>query len=405
MNNLSLRNIMKKAIICGGSIGGLFAAAALRKSGWQVDVFERTEIELSGRGAGIVTHDVLIEALRAIDITTDDLGVYVKDRTAYDKNGNELLRLPFPQIVTSWDRIHSLLRASHPNEHHHLGRAAIGYRQEQNKAIAILDDKTEIEADLVIGADGFGSNIRAQMLPNVKPISSGYVVWRALANESDLSEEVRSDVFKTFGFFVPTGSQIIGYPIAGIGNDLREGRRRYNFVWYIGVEADELKDMLTDNNGNYYSVSIPPPLVRDDVMKRFTETAHRILPANFAEILEKSEMPFFTPIYDHHSPIMGYGNVGLVGDAACVARPHVGMGVTKAACDALCLAKSLDNFSNIPDALAAYSEERVAASARAHYRARDLGATIFVDPEGGNEDGSRNPNLYEIVSTTATIVV
>ena len=75
-------------IIFSWIVGGLFAAAALRKSGWQVDVFERTEIELSGRGAGIVTHDVLIEALRAIEITTDDLGVYVEDRTAYDKNGN-----------------------------------------------------------------------------------------------------------------------------------------------------------------------------------------------------------------------------------------------------------------------------------------------------------------------------
>ena len=395
---------MKKAVICGGSIGGLFAAAALRKSGWQVDVFERTVIELSGRGAGIVTHDVLIDALKSIDITTDELGVFVKDRTAYDKSGNEVLRLPFPQIVTSWDRIHSLLRASHPNEHHHLGRSAIGFRQEQNKAVAIFDDKTEFEADLVIGADGFGSKIRAQMLPDIKPISSGYVVWRALANESDLSEEVCSDVFKTFGFFVPTGSQIIGYPIAGPGNDLREGHRRYNFVWYIGVEQAELKDMLTDDNGKYYSVSIPPPLVREDVMKRFTKTARHILPANFAEILEKSEMPFFTPIYDHHSPVMGTGNVGLVGDAACVARPHVGMGVTKAACDALCLARSLDSYSTIPEALEAYSEERVAASARAHYRARDLGATIFVDPEGGNEDGRSNPNLYEIVSTTATIV-
>ncbi len=395
---------MKKAVICGGSIGGLFAAAALRKSGWQVDVFERTVIELSGRGAGIVTHDVLIDALKSIDITTDELGVFVKDRTAYDKSGNEVLRLPFPQIVTSWDRIHSLLRASHPNEHHHLGRSAIGFRQEQNKAVAILDDKTEFEADLVIGADGFGSKIRAQMLPDIKPVSSGYVVWRALANESDLSEEVCSDVFKTFGFFVPTGSQIIGYPIAGPGNDLREGHRRYNFVWYIGVEQAELKDMLTDDNGKYYSVSIPPPLVREDVMKRFTKTARHILPANFAEILEKSEMPFFTPIYDHHSPVMGTGNVGLVGDAACVARPHVGMGVTKAACDALCLARSLDSYSTIPEALEAYSEERVAASARAHYRARDLGATIFVDPEGGNEDGRSNPNLYEIVSTTATIV-
>ena len=188
---------MKKAVICGGSIGGLFAAAALRKTGWQVDVFERTEIELSGRGAGIVTHDVLIDALKSVDITTEKLGVFVKDRTAYDKSGNELIRLPFPQIVTSWDRIHSLLRASHPNKHHHLGRSAIGFRQEHNKAVAILDDKTEVEADLVIGADGFGSNIRAQMLPDIKSLSSGYVVWRALANECDLSDEVRSDVFKT----------------------------------------------------------------------------------------------------------------------------------------------------------------------------------------------------------------
>jgi len=395
---------MKKAVICGGSIGGLFAAAALRKKGWQVDVYERTAIELSGRGAGIVTHDVLIDALHKIDITTDDLGVFVEDRTAYDKNGNELLRLPFPQIVTSWDRIHSLLRASHPNQYHHLGLSVVGYRQEKETAVAIFDDNSEVEADLVIAADGFGSAIRSQMLPEIKPLSSGYVVWRALANEADLSEEVRSDVFKTFGFFVPTGSQIIGYPIAGIGNDLREGHRRYNFVWYIAVEKEELKDMLTDDTGKYYSVSIPPPLVRDDVMKRFTDMARKILPANFAEILEKSEKPFFTPIYDHHSPIMGEGNVGLVGDAACVARPHVGMGVTKAACDALCLANSMEKYQTIPEALRAYSEERVAASARAHYRARDLGATIFVEPEGGNEDGRSNPNLHEIVSTTATIV-
>ena len=65
----------------------------------------------------------------------------------------------------------------------------------------------------------------------------------------------------------------------------------------------------------------------------------------------------------------------------------------------------MESYPIISDALDAYSAERVAASARAHYRARDLGATIFVDPEGGNEDGSSNPNLHEIVSTTATIVI
>ena len=56
-----------KAIIVGGSMAGLFCALLLRKSGWDVDVFERIGSELSGRGAGIVTHGELFEILRTIN--------------------------------------------------------------------------------------------------------------------------------------------------------------------------------------------------------------------------------------------------------------------------------------------------------------------------------------------------
>ena len=54
----------KHAIVSGGSIGGLFAATALLRAGWRIDIYERTAEELSGRGAGIVTHEKLINALK-----------------------------------------------------------------------------------------------------------------------------------------------------------------------------------------------------------------------------------------------------------------------------------------------------------------------------------------------------
>src|ERR1700737_4838912 len=53
----------RRAVIIGGSMSGLFAAAFLRRIGWQVDVFEWSSVELVGRGAGITTHPELLNAL------------------------------------------------------------------------------------------------------------------------------------------------------------------------------------------------------------------------------------------------------------------------------------------------------------------------------------------------------
>ena len=63
MNNVLQQR--PKAIIVGGSLGGLFAANMLQRNGWDVAIFERTPETLTGRGAGIVTHPELFEALAA----------------------------------------------------------------------------------------------------------------------------------------------------------------------------------------------------------------------------------------------------------------------------------------------------------------------------------------------------
>ncbi|MFT6073304.1 MAG: 2-polyprenyl-6-methoxyphenol hydroxylase-like FAD-dependent oxidoreductase [Yoonia sp.] len=387
----------QSAVISGGSIGGLFAATALLRAGWHVDVYERTDVELAGRGAGIVTHDTLIDALQAVGANVTDLGVEVQDRVAFNKKGNRVTTLPYPQVVTSWDRIHQLLRQLIPEGCYHLGQHITRYSQTDDAVTVMFADGGTVSADLLVGADGFRSAIRGQMLPDVKPKYAGYVVWRALAHEADLPENIRRDIFPHFAFYAPSGTQIIGYPIAGPNNDLRPGRRRYNFVWYAPASPDILKGMLTDATGLYHPVSIPPPLVRNDILKEMQQHAQDMLPSTFVDILNWSERPFFTPIYDHHAPIMHDGRVCLAGDAACVARPHVGMGVTKAAQDALSLARYAGND------LAAYSDERVPASLRAHLRARDLGAWIFEE-DAGNRDGTSHARLADIMRLTAVTI-
>ncbi len=390
-----------RVAIAGGSIGGLFAAAALKTAGWDVVVHERVGVPLAGRGAGIVTHPELVAALKAVGADISDLGVLVQERVAFDVEGRRVRTLDYPQVVTSWDRMYQTLRRLIPDDAYRMGAVLEDYVEDDAGVTLHFADGSTDRADLLVGADGFRSAVRAKMLPEIQPVFSGYVVWRALAQEAELDDDLRAEVFNVFGMFMPTGTQIVGYPIAGEGNDLREGHRRYNFVWYSPVTSDELTDMLTDADGTTHAISIPPPLVRDEVLDRVGEKAAELLPDVFARILAKSERPFFTPIYDHLSPDFAKGRVALSGDAACVARPHVGMGVTKAAQDALALAQHLSD-KPVEAALKAYSEERVSASRAAFERSRMLGRYIFEPAAtGDNSDGANNPNMDEILRLTA----
>src|ERR671923_2197132 len=112
-----------RAIVIGGSMSGLFSAAFLRQIGWQVDVYERSPVELVGRGAGITTHPELLEALEKSGAGTRDLGVEVDRRITLDRDGHVIGERKLPQILTSWDRLQRLLRETIDDAHYHLGHA------------------------------------------------------------------------------------------------------------------------------------------------------------------------------------------------------------------------------------------------------------------------------------------
>ena len=316
-------------------MSGLLSALMLRRAGWTVDIYERVESELSGRGAGIVAQYELIERLRALGLETSALGVAITTRKIIDRQGRVTEEIHCPQVLTAWERVYRLLRDAFPPEHYHRGRGLAAFEQGADSVLARFSDGETIEADLLVGADGTRSTVRQQALPEAVPLYAGYCAWRALIAEDAIPPDVHRDLFEYMVFTLPPGEQLLGYPVAGPDNDLRPGHRRYNVVWYRPAdERDKLPWLLTDERGVTHAISIPPPLIRREAIAEMRAAAERLAGPQFRQIVRLMEEPILQPIYDLESPHMAFGRVAILGDAAFVARPHVAAGVSKAADDA-----------------------------------------------------------------------
>jgi 2-polyprenyl-6-methoxyphenol hydroxylase-like FAD-dependent oxidoreductase len=383
----------RRAVIIGGSMSGLFAAAFLRQIGWGVDVYERSTVELVGRGAGITTHPELLEALRKSGAGTRDLGIEVEKRIALDGAGRVIGEKRLPQILTSWDRLQRLMRETVDAANYHLGHAFERVEQDGSGVVVHFAGGRRERADILVGGDGIRSSVRAQVAPAVQPIYAGYYIWRGAPNESDLEPHTRESIFPYFAFFLPGEQQIIGYPIAGLNNDLRLGHRRYNFIWYRVGDARELRDMCVDENGHQHEYSVPPPLIRKGLIARMRADAASIMPPQFLDCLAKMR-PFFTPIYDFSAPQLVFGRVVLVGDAASSARPHMGFGMAKAGGDAQALAEALGRHDAIDDGLAAYDRLRQPIGERVMLHGRKLGTHLGVNLQS-DEDRAMHKLLQD----------
>ncbi len=367
---------MRRALIAGGSLGGLLAANMLHRAGWDVLVLERASAALSGRGAGIVTHPELFDCLENAGLTIDDrIGVPVPGRVTLGHDGLVLQESALPQILTAWGRLYHLLKAALPAELYRFGAGLRSFEQNDTGVVVTLADNSQFHGDILIGADGIRSTVRQTLLPQVRPSYAGYVAWRGLADEAALSPATHRALFERFAFCLPPGEQMLGYPVAGTGDNLAPGQRRFNFVWYRPAdERTQLPDLLTDAQGRRHDDGIPPQLIRENVRTAMLQAADTVLAPQFAEIVHKATQPFVQPIYDLETPQLAFGRVALLGDAAFVARPHCGMGVTKAAADAKALAQALTELSDPVQALQAYDRQRRPVGRFIVNHARSLGA-------------------------------
>ncbi|GLZ33906.1 FAD-dependent oxidoreductase [Lentzea sp. NBRC 105346] len=311
-----------KAIVIGGGLGGLAAAVALRKVGWDVDVLERAP-EFGEVGAGI---GMMPNALRALD----ELGLGAEVRRLGTPrvaggiraaDGRWLAKLP----AVGQEEIVAIHRA----DLHRTLLEALPAKCLHNNVKATLQDG--VDADLVVAADGIRSGIRAQLFPHFpEPVYAGATAWRGVAPGpfEDL------EIAQTLG----PGGECGVLPLG-------DGR----VCWYVSTVA--------------------PPNADLDPFELF-EKWHDPIP----RLMAATENILRHDIFELAAPLPTYvrGKVALLGDAAHAMTPYLGQGACMALEDAVVLASCVAD-DELPSALARYDQARRPRTQRIARAARQIG--------------------------------
>jgi len=108
-----------------------------------------------------------------------------------------------------------------------------------------------------------------------------------------------------------------------------------------------LQSVLTDKHGIRREFSVPQGAVKDELVQQQNDDAARILPGVFRQLVIATKEPFIQTISDLSISQMAFGRVCILGDAAFLPRPHTAASTSKAATNAVALANTIANSSNM----------------------------------------------------------
>lgn len=355
-------------------MGGLCTALALKTLPHQhrITILERNPTSLlHNQGAGIVAGGDTLNFFKRYDRCGRALAVSSQRRQYLDKDGNVVHKEDMVQNMTSWDLVYYMLRANvdyvesayckvperqaNEGEIHHLhGHKVTRIQEKDDKVVVTFATKdgpeNTMEADLVIGADGPSSTIRALLQPGVQRTYAGYVALRGTVREDQVTPKTLEAFKDRFTFFHTEGIQILAYLIPGENGTLEPGSRLINFVYYTNFPSkslddpsEELVELMTDIDGVRHRITMPPGKTNPKTWEKQRAIAKEKLPPQFAEIVRATKKPFVQAVTDVISPTNEYfnGKVILLGDALAGFRPHTVASTSQAAFDAMILADML----------------------------------------------------------------
>ena len=174
---------MVRIAIVGGGIGGLTAALALKKFGFEAEVYEQAPALLD-IGAAIALWPNATRVLERLDLgeTIRAHAGEMREIRWLDQRGFLIngVRLSNAVALHRADLQSTLLHAL-PAESIKLGHSLVGYETCGDKVVARFSKGDEIEANFLIGADGIHSHVRSTLLGTDEPTYRGYTVWRGIA--------------------------------------------------------------------------------------------------------------------------------------------------------------------------------------------------------------------------------
>jgi len=358
---------LPKVIVIGGSIAGLSTGVALRCVGCDVQIYEQSPTTLRGRGGGLVVQYEMLDWMAAHGIAAlATLSIPGVERQFLDRDGRVIQRFPDSTPFTSWDAVFHQLRAAFPNDFYHHGYQCVGLSTAAARPVVEFASGERVQADLVIGADGVGSVVRGHLFPEAQPVYAGYVAWRGVFPESLVPAHVVETLARRFTLFQGDDFHLLSYLIPGERGELETGSRRLNWVWYWNTDGErELPELLRDREGHPHRSSVPAGAVQPQHVAALHRRADEHLPAVLAQLVRTTPEPFIQIIYDLRAPAMSVGSVAILGDSACIVRPHTAAGTSKASGDAVSLAQHLQaaNF-DLSVALPLWQTERLAVAER-----------------------------------------
>ena len=149
-----------RAVVVGGSIGGLSSALALRCVNCDVDVFERSRGAMKSRGAGLVVQTELIVFLKEHGIVAEEaISIPAYKRQYLSQDGSIQWEEQTLQRMTSWDTLYRQLRNALPHNLYHNGKRLTSFEH----VVAEFEDGHSERCDLLVGADGPSSTVRQQL--------------------------------------------------------------------------------------------------------------------------------------------------------------------------------------------------------------------------------------------------
>jgi 2-polyprenyl-6-methoxyphenol hydroxylase-like FAD-dependent oxidoreductase len=338
-----------KVIVIGGGIGGLTAAIALHKAGIEAHAYERASA-LREVGAGIslwanALHALdelgLADAIRPHVLSELHAGLRTWRGAVLSSAASDELtkRFAIPIAVMHRADLLAVLASQVSPQHLHLNYECAGFVQDAEGVTAQFTNGEAARGDVLIGADGLHSVVRAQLFGDQPPRYSGYTAWRAVVPTTN-TRIVPSESWgpgQRFGIIPLSDGRVYWYATKNLPEGERDapGQAKQNLLrlfrgWHDPVEA---LIQATDESA----------ILRNDIYDR-------------------------DPL-----PRWSENRVTLLGDAAHPMTPNLGQGGCQAIEDAVVLAACLANCDRVDSALRRYQDRRIPRTSAIVLQSRRIG--------------------------------